>query len=363
VFFENVKVPAESILGEIGKGHLIAFNVLNMGRFKLGNMSLGGCKRLIDISVQYANERHQFGQPISSFGAIKYKIAEQTIRTFALESAVYRVSEMMKDKKDALLEDGLSFAEALLQSAEEFAIECSFIKVYGSEVLNYVVDEGVQIYGGNGFSEEYPLASAYRDARINRIYEGTNEINRLLVVNMLLKRALSGKLEMTDAAWKVQKELTKLPSFQTDHTPLSKERTAVENMKKLCLLVAGAAVKYQMDGKLDLKNEQMIVTNVSDMLMQTFMCESALLRVLKLKDMNDSSPAFECKKQILEALLYDSHDMLRKWSKDALNSFASGDEKRVMLMGVQRFANYNDVDINHLRKEIANFQIKENSLS
>jgi hypothetical protein len=360
VFFENVQVPAENVLGEIGKGHLIAFNVLNMGRFKLGNMSMGGCKLVIDTATKYANERHQFGVPISSFGAIKYKIAESTIRTFALETAVYRVSEMIRDRKEALKSNGHSFESALREAAEEYAIECSFIKIYGSETLDYVIDEGLQIHGGNGFSEEFPMAQAYRDARINRIYEGTNEINRLLIVNMLLKRVMAGKLNMVDAAWEVQKELTKLPSFGKSDEIFGEEQKTIENFKKMVLMVAGGAVKYQMDGKLDLKNEQEVIMNVSDMLMETFIAESVLLRLQKL-DLLGIKHQLSIKEAILQVLLYDTQDRLAKNAKDALNSFAKGDEKRIMMMGIQRFATYNDLNVKDLRRKIADYIIEANT--
>lgn len=359
VFFEGVTIPEGNLLGEIGRGHIIAFNILNIGRFKLGNMCLGGMKRIATIGVKYANERHQFKVPISSFGAIQYKIAQQHIMTFALESAVYRVSNLMKVKNQEFIDQGMSFEMALLESAEEYAIECAIIKVFGSEALDYVVDELVQIHGGYGFSEEYPAARAYRDARINRIYEGTNEINRLLSINMLMKRVMKGELNMTDAAWAVQKELTKLPSFGTDTTPLGAEKTAVQNLKKIALLTAGAAVKYQMDGKLNLVKEQQIVTGLADILIQTFMAESTLLRVMKLKEMNDEQ--YQLKENVLKVVLHDAQDAIAKASRDCLASFATGDEKRIMLMGIQRFANYPPQNVAALRTTLAKASIENNA--
>ncbi len=258
VFFENVHVPIENVLGEIGKGHLIAFNVLNVGRFKLGALTIGGCKKATDISVKYANERKQFKQPISNFGAIQYKLAEQTIKTFTLESSVYRVSDMIKDKKDSLLATGMSYSDALLEAAEEYAVECAILKVYGSEAADYCVDEAVQVHGGYGFSEEYAVAGAYRDARINRIYEGTNEINRILSVSMLLKKAMKGQLDIVGPAWAVQKELSSMPSMETMEGKYAPEQKAISDFKKMILMVAGSAVKEQMDRKLNLKNEQEI---------------------------------------------------------------------------------------------------------
>lgn len=205
MFLENVTIPITNVLGEVGKGHLIAFNVLNIGRYKLGTMAMGGCKLCITEATKYANDRIQFAQPISSFGAIKYKIAEMAIRTFVTESTVYRVSDLMDDKKNEELAAGHDYANAMLESAEEYAVECAIIKIYGSEVLDFVSDELLQIHGGNGYSEEYAPARVYRDSRINRIYEGTNEINRMLIINMILKRTMKGQLDLVGPAWEVQK--------------------------------------------------------------------------------------------------------------------------------------------------------------
>ena len=359
VFFENVVVPEDQLLGEIGRGHIIAFNILNVGRYKLGNMTLGGIKKIVNIGVQYANERHQFGVPISSFGAIQYKIAQQQILAFGLESAVYRVSNLMKIKNQEYLDQGKTSEQALLESAEEYAIECAMIKVYGSEALGYVVDELVQIFGGYGFSEEYPAARIYRDSRINRIYEGTNEINRLLSVKMMLKRVMKGELNMVDAAWAVQKELTKMPSFTKDTSPLGEERTAVENMKKIGLLTAGAAAKYQMDGKIDLANNQQIMMNLADILIQAFMAESCFLRVQKIKAKD--YPNYEISAAVLKVILHDAQDAIAKLSRDALASFATGDEKRIMLLGVQRFSSYPPQNVAELRTKIAQVAIDKNA--
>ncbi len=358
VFFENVKVPANQLLGEIGRGHIIAFNILNIGRYKLGNMCLGGMKRMVHAGVKYANERHQFKVPIASFGAIQYKIAQQQIMSFGLESAIYRVSNLMKIKNQELLDSGISFENALLKSAEEYAIECAIIKVHGSEALDYVADENVQIHGGYGYSEEYDAAHLYRDSRINRIYEGTNEINRLLSVKMLLKRVMKGELKMTDAAWAVQKELTKLPSFDQDTSPLGAEKKAVANLKKIALLTAGAAVKYQMDGKIDLANNQQVMTYLADILIHTFIAESSLLRVQKLAGLNDAN--YQLKETALKVILHDSQDTVSKIARDALASFALGDEKRIMLMGVQRFSNYPPQNVVELRTKLALAAIEKN---
>ena len=356
VFLENVKVPKENILGQIGKGHHIAFAVLNIGRFKLGAMCMGGSKFATKLSVEYANERHQFGKSISSFGAIQYKLAEQAIRIYALESAVYRVSHLMQDMRDKQIEDGKDYATALQESAEEYSIECAIIKVFGSEVLDYVVDELVQIYGGYGFSEEYKPAGIYRDSRINRIYEGTNEINRLLMVNMLLKKAMRGDLELTGPAWEVQKELTKMPSFGGPQGELAHEEQSIANMKKILLLTAGAAVKYQMDGKHDLRNEQMILTNVADILTDVFISESLYMRVKK--ELNDDNRDWSM--AILSTFLSDAQGRIAKNASDALASFAAGDELRIMNMGLQRFSKYPTPNVKENRQLIAKMLIEKN---
>ena len=359
VFFESVKVPATNVLGEVGKGHLIAFNVLNVGRFKLGALCVGGMKDSISGATQYANERIQFKQPISNFGAIQYKLAEQTIKTYTLESAVYRVSNLMQEMRETLKEQGKSYSDALLESAEEYAIECGLLKILGSEGLDYVVDESVQIHGGNGFSEEYKAARGYRDARINRIYEGTNEINRMLMVNMLLRRAMKGKINITDAAWAVQKELSSMPSFDTVDGDFALEQKAVKNFKKIALLVAGAAVKYQMDGKINLRDEQEIMMNVADIMTELYAAESVLLRVQKLA-MTKSHDEIANQINIMKVVFNDANDKVAKFAKDALASFAEGDELSIMLMGVKRFTKFMPINVKKARREIAKALIEAN---
>jgi alkylation response protein AidB-like acyl-CoA dehydrogenase len=359
VFFENVKVPASNILGEIGKGHLIAFNVLNVGRFKLAALCVGGMKDSIDTAVRYANERVQFKQPIASFGAIQHKLAEQAIKTYTLESTVYRVSSLMQEMRRTLKEQGKSYSDALLESAEEYAIECGLLKVLGSETLDFVVDESVQIHGGNGFSEEYRAASAYRDARINRIYEGTNEINRMLMVNMLLRRAMKGAINITEAAWAVQKELASMPSFETVEGDFAAEQKAIKNFKKVALIVAGAAVKYQMDGKINLRDEQEIMMNVADIMIELYAAESVLLRVQKLAQTHSEEEI--CNQiNMMKVLFNEVNDKVAKFAKDALMSFAEGDELSIMLMGVKRFTKLAPVNVKQARREIAKALIEAN---
>lgn len=358
VFFENAKVPAENVLGEIGKGHLIAFNALNIGRFKLGVMAIGGNKEAINMSVGYANERHQFGRPIGSFGAIQYKIAEMAIRNFAAESAAYRTSQLMQDKKAAAEAEGMTFGQAMLEAAEEYAIECSILKVLGSEVTDYCVDENVQIHGGIGFSEEYPAARAYRDSRINRIYEGTNEINRLLLVDQLLKRALKGQLDLVGPAWAVQKELASVPGFDKPEGPYAEEQKAVADFKKIALMVAGAAVKMQMDGKLNLKEEQEILMNCADIMIDIFAVESMLLRVEKLAGMTKELPQ-ELYDAMLRVYCHDLTAKINRQATDALASFAEGDLLRTFLMGLKRFTKYPPVNVKENRRFVAKILLEK----
>lgn len=359
VFFENVEVPKENVLGEIGKGHLIAFNALNIGRFKLCALSLGGSKGSATTAIQYANERIQFKQPISNFGAIQYKLAEQAIRIFAGESALYRTSHLIQEKTEALKADGKSFAEAKLLSAEEYAIECAMLKVVGSEVLDYVVDETVQVHGGMGFSEEGTAARAYRDARINRIYEGTNEINRLLSIDLLFRRALKGAIDIVGPAWEVQKELTSMPGFDKPDGTYGEERKAVKDFKKAVLMVAGAAAKMQMDGELNLKEEQMLVMNIANMLIETFTAESLLMRVEKLSEM-DTKIDQSIYDHILRVFINDATARMQQNGQDALASFAEGDLLRTLMMGLKRFTKYPAVNVKVARQAIAKTLIEAN---
>ncbi len=354
VFFENARVPAENVLGEIGKGHHIAFNALNIGRFKLGVMCLGGNKRVLKMAATYANERFQFGQPIGHFGAIKHKLAEMAIRTFAGESAMYRTSELMQDRKAAAEAEGKTFGQATLEAAEEYAIECSILKIYGSEATDFCVDENVQIHGGMGFSEEIPAARAYRDSRINRIYEGTNEINRMLMVDQLFKRALKGQLDLVGPAWAVQKELAAMPSMERTEGQFAEEEKAIRDFKKIILMTAGGAAKMQMDGKLNLKEEQELLMNCADMMTDLFCAESMLLRIQKLAEMPEkrSQPA-EIYEAMLQVFFHDATFRMVKNATDAIASFTEGDLQKTFLMGVKRFAKYPPVNVKAKRRQVA----------
>ena len=360
VFFENVEIDRDSLLGEVGKGHKIAFNALNIGRFKLAAFSIGGCKTLINKSVQYANERIQFGKPIGQFGAIQYKIAEQFIRTYVAESTLYRVSNLLQEKTEQLIVEGHNPSEAKLMAAEEYAIECSVLKVNASEALDYTVDEAVQIHGGIGFSEENSVARAYRDARINRIYEGTNEINRLLIFDMLIKRAMKGHINITDAAWAVQKELTAMPSMEKPTGAYGDEHVALKDFKKLGLLVAGAAVKSQMDGKLNLQDEQEIIANCADMLIDILNAESLLLRIEKQTEMGVKQEQLPIQEATLKVFFHEVNARMNKNALDALASFCEGDMLKTLAMGVKRFTKYPLVNVKNNRRLIANLTLAAN---
>lgn len=350
LYFQDCKVPVENVLGEIGKGHIIAFNILNIGRLKLCAATVGGAKRALNTSLKYAITREQFKQSISSFGAIKHKLAEMAIQTWCCESALYRVAKWIDDKEQQLVNTGKPFNEALLGAAEEFAIECAMLKVLGSEVLDFVVDEGVQIHGGNGYSDEYIISRAYRDSRINRIYEGTNEINRLLVVDMILKRAMKGRLDLMGAAMSVQKELMSIPDFENaDEQLFSKELKTIANFKKAILMTAGAAVQKLMT---KLESEQEILMNIADMAITTFTAESALLRVIKLAEIRGET-AIEFEANMMRTYLTDTADKISKCGKDAVNSFAEGDEQRMMLLGIKRFTKTEPYNTKAARRRIA----------
>ena len=356
LYFQDAKVPVENVLGEIGKGHIIAFNILNIGRLKLCAAALGGAKSAATTSIEYANTREQFKQPIALFGAIKHKIAEMAIRMWVAESALYRTAKWIDEKEQELLQGGKPFNEALLGAAEEYAIECAMLKVFGSEVLDYVVDEGVQIHGGNGFSAEYIISRAYRDSRINRIFEGTNEINRLLTVDMVLKRAMKGRLDLMGPATAVQKELMNIPEFGSgEEAPFAKELKLIANMKKAILMVAGAAVQKLM---MKIESEQEILMHIADMAINVFHAESALLRAIKITSTSGETAALY--QDIARTYLYDTADRVNKSGRDAINAFAEGDEQRMMLLGVKRFTKADSFNTKDARRRIADKLISDN---
>lgn len=356
MYFDNVKVPIENMLGDRDKGFKIALNILNLGRIKLGGGSVGAAKAIIDNAINYANERKQFKTLISNFGAIKFKLAEMAIRNFASESLVYRAAQNIDDAKDALHKGGMDIGKATIEAIYQYAIESSIAKVYGSEVLDYVADEGVQIYGGMGYSAETPVEKAYRDARINRIFEGTNEINRMVIVGELIKRAMKGELDLLTPAKEVAKELMGIPDFgavTTDYYESKKK--LIVNFKKAVLMVAGAALQKFMA---TFNDEQEILMDISDMIMITYAAESMLLRVEKLESMNHKNvSAF---KDMLEVYMYDSASRMNKFGIDAVNAFAEGDEQQAMLMGMKRFTKATPVNAKVARRRIADQMIEAN---
>ena len=356
LYFQDCKVPVENVLGEIGRGHVIAFNILNTGRYKLCAATLGGSKEALNGSLNYAIEREQFKTSISNFGAIKHKLAEMAIRIWVGDAAMYRTGKNIDDKEAEFSATGLTYEKAYLGAAEEYAIECAMLKVYGSEVLDFVVDEGVQIHGGNGFSDEYEISRAYRDSRINRIYEGTNEINRLLTVDMVLKRAMKGKLDLMGPAIAVSKELMSIPDFSNDdETPFAKEKKYVQNFKKTILLVAGAAVQKLM---MNLDKEQEVLMNIADMAIDTYNAESALLRLMKLTEIWGEQ-AVLLQKDIVRTYICDAADRINKNGKDALNAFAEGDELRMMHIGLKRFTKVEPFNTKAARRRITDKMIEE----
>jgi alkylation response protein AidB-like acyl-CoA dehydrogenase len=348
LFFENCMVPVENLLGEIGRGHIIAFNILNIGRLKLCAAALGGTKRALSVSTKYAKTREQFNTPIASFGAIQSKLAEMFIRIYTTESALYCSAQWIDDKEKALAAEGKPGNETLLGAAEEFAIECAMLKVLGSEALDFVVDEGVQIHGGNGFMDDYDISRSYRDSRINRIFEGTNEINRLLTLDMYLKRALKGRIDLMTPAMAVQKELTSIPDFGTDDAPFAEELKLIAGFKKAIIMCAGAAVQ-KLTTKIE--GEQEILMYLADMAIDTFQAECALLRALKMHDSNNEQAAVAL--DAARVFLADAADRINHAGKNAINAFAEGDEQRMMLMGLKRFTKTNPFNTKDARRRIA----------
>jgi hypothetical protein len=357
IFFNDCKVPVENLLSERENGFKIAVNILNVGRIKLGVAAVGGSKMAISKAIKYSSERKQFGVAINTFGAIKHKIAEAVTRIFASESAHYRASQNIDDAYNAFIAGGMEPGKARLKALEEFAIECAILKVHGSEVLDFTVDEGVQIYGGMGFSAEGPMDRAYRDARINRIFEGTNEINRLLTVDMILKRAMKGSLDLMNPAMAVQKELMSIPDFgaSDEEGVFAKEKKALANLKKAGLMVAGAAVQKFM---MKLSDEQEVLMNLADIMIEGYVAESTILRVEKLISQRGEK-ACEIQKEMALIYLHGAMERAASAGKAAITSFAEGDELRLMLMGLKRFTKIDPYNLKEARRKVANYAIEK----
>ena len=360
VFFNDTVVPIENMLAGRGEGFKIAMNALNVGRIKLAAACLDAQRRIIDMGVKYANERVQFKTPIAKFGAIKYKLAEMATNAYVCESASYRAAKNIEDRIAIRMADGNSHQEAELKGVEEYAIECSILKVAASEDMQNCADEGIQIYGGMGFSSDAPMEAAWRDARISRIYEGTNEINRMLAVGMLVKKAMKGHVDLLNPAMAVADELTGIPSFDTpDYSEvLSEEKAMIAKLKKVFLMVAGSAIqKYGPE----LEEHQQLLMAASDILIEIYMAESAILRTEKnVKRFGEDTQ----KEQIAMAQLYLYHavDTINQKAKEGIVSFAEGDEQRMMLMGLKRFTKYqSQPNVVALRNTIAEKVTEENT--
>ena len=357
VFFNDCPVPVENLLSERENGFKIAVNILNIGRIKLGVASIGSSRRVLNQAINYSNERIQFNLPISKFGAIRYKLAEMATRNFAIESAAYRAGQNIDDAYESLVADGMDPAKAKLKSTEAFAVECAILKVLGSEMLDYIVDEGVQIYGGMGYSAEAPMDRAYRDSRINRIFEGTNEINRILIVDMLLKRAMKGELDLMTPAQAVAGELMSVPDFSEDDDALfAAEKKILINLKKAGLMIAGAAVQKLM---MTLAKEQEILMNIADIISYVYVAESTILRVEKLVKLRGEEA---CKGQLdmMRIYLQGAVDKISLAGKEALCSFAEGDELKMMLVGLRRFTKAEPFNIKDTRQRVARQLIEAN---
>jgi alkylation response protein AidB-like acyl-CoA dehydrogenase len=349
IFFDNCLVPKENLLFEIGGGFKVAMNTLNVGRFSLGAYCLGGAKNTLAVSAKYAKERVAFGKPIAEFGMVHEKLAEMAIRTFAVESMIYRSAGMIEAAMNAA-DSAADKTRQAMKVLEEYAIESSIAKVYGSEVLDFVVDEAVQIYGGYGYHEEYPVARAFRDSRINRIFEGTNEINRLVIIDMLMKRAMKGVLPLISAAMKVADELMSPPSFEEPSSELfAEEEKAVANAKKSFLLAAGSAVqKHQQK----LAEHQEIIGALANVVMEIYAMESCLRRAQKaVAARGADSVSVMC--DAARAFIYDAVDRVEKEARRAVAAVAEGDMLRIQLGALKRFAKREAVDTIALRRNVS----------
>lgn len=357
VFFNDCKVPVENMLSERQNGFKIAVNILNIGRIKLGSGILGGVRAVTTKSIKYSTERKQFGVSINTFGAIKSKLAEMAIRTYVSESLCYRAGQDIEEQINSFVAEGMEESQAKLKGVEAFAMECAIAKIHGSEVLDYVVDQGVQVYGGMGYSAEAPMERAYRDARIARIYEGTNEINRMLMIGMLLKRAMKGEINLFEPAMAVSAELTSVPSFETIDTSelFASEKEVLKKLKKVFLMVGGKAAMALQD---KIEEEQEIMMNLADVMIEIYAAESAILRSEKLVSIQGEE-ATAMQIAMSQVYLAEAVDKINAASKEAIASFTKGDEQKVMLMGLKRFTKADLVNTKELRRQIADYMIEQ----
>jgi alkylation response protein AidB-like acyl-CoA dehydrogenase len=358
VFFNDCMVPVENLLSTRENGFKIAVNILNIGRIKLGIAAVGGSKGVLNHAINYANERKQFGISIGRFGAIKHKLAEMATKIWVCETACYRAGQNIDDLIDTFKEEGMNDAEAKLKALEQYAIECAIMKVHGSETLDLVTDEGLQIYGGMGYSADAPMERAYRDSRINRIFEGTNEINRMLILDMYLKRAMKGELDLMGPATAVGKEIMSIPDFSSpdEDEIFGAEKKVLNNLKKAALMIAGSAVQKFM---MKLSHEQEILMNVADMITEIYVAESALLRVEKLIGMKGEE-AVSLQKDMAMVNLQDAVLTCQSAGREAIQAYAEGDELRVMLMGLKRFTKIEPMNTKDARRRIADAMLSEN---
>ena len=357
VFFTQVKVKKENMLGGRGNGFKIAMNALNVGRIKLSAAVIDACRRVTSKSIQYANIRIQFKVPISKFGAIKHKLANMASRTFAVESATYRVGDEIEKNILRLESEGLNHQQAHLKGVEEYTIECSIVKVLGSETIQLCSDEGIQIFGGMGYSVDTPMEAAYRDARIARIYEGTNEINRMLIVGMILKKAMKGELDIMTPAIKVASELISIPQFDSidKNNLLSIEKYQLKKLKKAILMVAGKATQHF---GIEIEKEQEVLMNLADMIIDVYATESAILRAEKLHFKNEKKTEYQI--MMSKLFLYSAIKNCQRSGEEVILSFAKGDEQKVLLMGLRRFTKGYTINPKKLRRNIADKLISEN---
>lgn len=358
IFYNDVKVPVENLLGKRGEGFRIALNILQMGRIKLGANVLGAAKKAITDSVKYANERKQFGTLISTFGTIKHKLAEQVIRTFAAESANYRVSRDIDQLMEKYKSEGCDKGKASIDAIAHYAVEAAILKVYGSEVLDFVIDEAVQIHGGMGYSSEMAVEKGYRDSRINRIFEGTNEINTMLVVDTAMKRAMKGDFDLFGKAEKLYTEVDKIKAEKPASDDYFQQKIHfLRNFKKAILLMIQAASKTF---EKNLVNEQEVMNNISVMIMETYVAEATALRVQKLQSMKGENAA-ALYRDILDVLVYDSSDRIRKQAMDAANSLGKPEEAAKLAKAIDALTTVAGVNTKDARRRIASKLIEDNS--